>query len=390
MPSRRAPAVFVSSTCYDLRQVRSDLKGFIEGVGFEPLLSEYDSFPVDPASTTIDNCRRVVEEHADLFVLIVGGRYGSVSDTGKSITNIEYLQARAKGIPIYAFVQTSILNILPVWKRNPDAAFDNVVDSPLLFEFVSSLRDSGKVWTYGFDTAQDVVGVLRKQWANMFVDMLVLKAKIDDTGLPESLRDLRGQALRLVIERPFVWEAQLFGHVLCDGLKAVAAKRQDMTHGISFSPVRHYDGAALCGYASEQFLVLVRIAHNLAAIIEKVMPDAAGGAGQQGDPGKIVYAAQRMVDCYVALIDWTTRWKAVEFDEDFRSLVEVCEGSSLNMIKQLEAQSVEFLNYANNFASEGRRKGAAFGFTFHISIEDPDAVTREVARIAERLNSRLG
>jgi hypothetical protein len=321
--------------------------------------------------------------------LIVGGRYGSVSDTGKSITNIEYLQARAKGIPIYVFIQTSILNILPVWKRNPDAAFDNVVDSPLLFEFVSSLRDSGKVWTHGFDTAQDIVGALRTQWANMFVDMLALKAKIDDAGLPESLRDLRGPALRLVIERSYGWEAQLFGYVLSDGLKAVAAKRQDMTHGISFGLAKHYDGLALCRYVADQFRVVVLIAQNLAAIIKKVMPDATGGPGQDGDPAKIVYAAQRMVDCYVAAVEWTTRWKTVEFDEDYRSLVEVCERYSLNMIDQIEAQSVEFLTYANRFASEGPRNAAAFHFTFNISVVDPDAVPREVAKVAQRLNVRL-
>ena len=28
------PAVFLSSTCYDLKQVRADLKAFIESVGF--------------------------------------------------------------------------------------------------------------------------------------------------------------------------------------------------------------------------------------------------------------------------------------------------------------------------------------------------------------------
>jgi hypothetical protein len=41
------------------------------------LLSEHPSFPIDPGVTTIENCRRRVEQDADLFVLIVGMRYGS-------------------------------------------------------------------------------------------------------------------------------------------------------------------------------------------------------------------------------------------------------------------------------------------------------------------------
>ena len=83
----------VSSTFYDLRQIRADLTEFIvDELGYEPLLSELNSFPVDPDATTIENCRRRVEEHADILILVVGGRYGSIdADTAKSITNIEYL-----------------------------------------------------------------------------------------------------------------------------------------------------------------------------------------------------------------------------------------------------------------------------------------------------------
>src|SRR2546426_4163085 len=92
-----------SSTFYDLRQVRADLTAFIvDELGYVPLLSELNSFPVDPDAATAENCRRRVEEDADILILVVGGRYGSVdSDTAKSITNLEYLAARSKGIPIY-------------------------------------------------------------------------------------------------------------------------------------------------------------------------------------------------------------------------------------------------------------------------------------------------
>lgn len=40
----KLPTVFVSSTCFDLSQVRHDMKQFIETIGYEPLLSEFDSF----------------------------------------------------------------------------------------------------------------------------------------------------------------------------------------------------------------------------------------------------------------------------------------------------------------------------------------------------------
>ena len=34
------PRVFVSSTCYDLKYIRENLKYFIRSLGYEPVLSE--------------------------------------------------------------------------------------------------------------------------------------------------------------------------------------------------------------------------------------------------------------------------------------------------------------------------------------------------------------
>ena len=93
------PRIMISSTFYDLKQVRAGLVNFlVDDLGFEPLVSEASSFPVEPDLDTIENCKRRVEQDADLLVLIVGGRYGFVDAAStKSITNLEYLAARAKG-----------------------------------------------------------------------------------------------------------------------------------------------------------------------------------------------------------------------------------------------------------------------------------------------------
>jgi hypothetical protein len=110
----RIPSVFVSSTCCDLGQVRNDIKIFLTSLGLESILSEYNTFPINPNIGTIDNCIENVEIKADILILIIGGRYGSQNDDGKSITNLEYLRARAKGIPIYVFVSKNILSTTTV------------------------------------------------------------------------------------------------------------------------------------------------------------------------------------------------------------------------------------------------------------------------------------
>ncbi|WP_415579538.1 DUF4062 domain-containing protein, partial [Elizabethkingia anophelis] len=120
--------IFVSSTCYDLSQLRANLSDFINTCGHNPVLSEYNNFPISTELNTIENCLKNVKENADIFVLVVGSRYGSTIETGKSITNIEFLTAKQKGIPIFCFIDKSILSILNVWKNNRDADFSNIVD----------------------------------------------------------------------------------------------------------------------------------------------------------------------------------------------------------------------------------------------------------------------
>lgn len=45
----KVPTAFLSSTCYDLKQIRTDIKKFFEeNLGFDIFLSEYTSFPVNP------------------------------------------------------------------------------------------------------------------------------------------------------------------------------------------------------------------------------------------------------------------------------------------------------------------------------------------------------
>src|SRR5260370_41029959 len=103
----QVPTIFLSSTCYDLQQVRADIVQFVnEELGYRCLASEFDSFPTEPDVDTIENCKRRVEQDADALILVIDGRYGYAPPAvGKSVTNQEYLAARAKGIPIFAFVK---------------------------------------------------------------------------------------------------------------------------------------------------------------------------------------------------------------------------------------------------------------------------------------------
>jgi hypothetical protein len=192
---------------YDLRQVRDDLRSFIEGLGYEPLLSEHHSFPIDPSVTTIENCRRRVEHDADMLVLIAGVRHGSRDpDSSRSVTNIEYLAARAKGVAIYVFMEKKLEPLIALWKAQPNVDLTSQIDTPDLLRFIDGIRSDDKVWTSSFERASEIIDCLRVQFAHLMEEGLRWRRKLDQRPLNSYVRKLSGVSLRLALERPPAWK----------------------------------------------------------------------------------------------------------------------------------------------------------------------------------------
>lgn len=234
MNVRKRPTVFVSSTCYDLKQIRRDIKEFIEeGYGFEAMLSEFDSFPVDPCVGTFENCLNNVDTYADIFILIVGNRYGCTTDTGKSITNLEYLHAKQKGIPILAFVYNPIYNNLPIWQANKNADFSGIVDNSRIFEFVADIYNESKQWVYTFNYFQDIKMTIKSQFALIFSDGLYFNSIRRDLPYAVMSKSLPAGAIRVLTEKPYAWEYKFLAYVIRNEFDRMEVRRWDLEYGFS-------------------------------------------------------------------------------------------------------------------------------------------------------------
>jgi hypothetical protein len=126
--------VFVSSTCYDLSILRSELRPFISQMGYEPIMSDYADILYDPRTHTHDSCLKEIPS-ADVIVLIIGSRFGGLAVPSAtlsidfpsleklssrpgilenkeklSITQLEVLKAVEQNIPVYAFVEERVMH----------------------------------------------------------------------------------------------------------------------------------------------------------------------------------------------------------------------------------------------------------------------------------------
>ena len=173
--------VFVSSTCFDLRQIRRDLQELISELGHEAFVSDSpQNFAVNPYTQTLDNCLQNVRTSSILF-LIIGGRYGHVPQgLGSSITNLEYQEAVRAGIPIFTFVDAEVWSA----KKEYDLAKDKsqfvhsrVEDNRVfgLIDEISHARYGD--WIFQFTTAQDIAQIVRVQLSYLFESVLADAAK---------------------------------------------------------------------------------------------------------------------------------------------------------------------------------------------------------------------
>ena len=121
------PKVYVSSTAADLKRERRAVMDWLVAAGHQPVHSYL------PNSDTVrDSCLEDVDG-CDLYVLIVGHRYGfrppQDNPEALSITHLEFRRAGQSGIPRVALLRTSI----------PDVGLSDLAD-PQRLALVSGLR----------------------------------------------------------------------------------------------------------------------------------------------------------------------------------------------------------------------------------------------------------
>lgn len=375
MPLAKKPTVFVSSTCYDLKQIRADLKCFFEDqLGYEVLLSEYSTFPIDPNIGTTDNCLHIIDERADVFVLIVGCRYGNITESGHSVTNLEYLRARAKGIPIYAFVDKTILNLLPVWRENPNMSFSSTVDTPKLFEFVDTFRSSDGIWSFGFESAQSIIDTLRVQLGYLFSNSMALRQKATRKTISRKIQGLHGVAFQEAILGLPGWEYRLFAHILDDGLKMLADRKRDFNFGISLAPAKQLETLdEVIDYISLKIDQLSRAINVISTVVNRVIPEAFGPEGVSGDADSIIYAADRILSVYEMTIEWSLDFSSIATNDEYKGLVQsftkMC-GVTLNDIERFSKEYNELINRMSSYVSSD---GQTEIWTITLKLNPPDA-----------------
>lgn len=99
-----APRVFVSSTYYDLQHVRNDIRVFLQGLGYEPVMHDKGNIPYTQEISLEESCYNELES-CDIVICIIGNKFGTKSSNGNfSITMTELQKAIKSRKKIYIYL----------------------------------------------------------------------------------------------------------------------------------------------------------------------------------------------------------------------------------------------------------------------------------------------
>lgn len=132
----RKPKIFVSSTMEDKNNIyRQKIIKNMKDMGFDILDFQDSNFPhsIDSSSEVIQDSINAVKA-ADIFILLIGQRYGTIYREQKSVIHCEYEEAIANNIPLLILIQSNVWRDA-LSKRQQSEYFENEKH----FQFIKEL-----------------------------------------------------------------------------------------------------------------------------------------------------------------------------------------------------------------------------------------------------------
>ncbi len=176
-PSKK---VFISSTCFDLGDIRAAIKRELEGKGFEVIISEDIRFNTNQGSLhTHDHC---IEEmlKCDYVIFLVSGRYGGEYQGGKysnmrneigrlnnnlvkpSISLMEFYVAKMENIPIIVFIDERVNYEKHIYSKQKDKENFNLtyVNDRRVFDVVTFLTKNINTWRQEYRNLENLLELI--------------------------------------------------------------------------------------------------------------------------------------------------------------------------------------------------------------------------------------
>jgi len=308
-------------------------------------------------------------------------RYGSRDpDSSRSVTNVEYLAAGAKRIPIYVFMEKRLEPLLALWKKNPAVDLSSEIDTPDLMRFLDGVRSDDKVWTSSFERASEIVDCLRARFAFLMSEGLQWRRKLDERPTDTYLRGLTGTSLRLALERPRAWEYRLLAQVIRDEVAGNRHLREE--HDEALALELGEDVSDPIRWPQQRLQELQRLVSTLTPIMDTIVARGLGPQGQPGDPDEIAFAGRAVGRVYASALRWSRRVRSANLPDNFDTLRGILARFTDDVVRQIE-QFADLLDRLVTEALEAPPDAPPRVVQITLGVTWPDSVALSSTRSAQ-------
>jgi hypothetical protein len=193
--------IFISSTDYNLIDLRAELANYLSELGYKPILSSSDGFPdSSPDYAPWESCLQVLQS-AYVMVLIIDDKYGAkfewpnfkeiIGDAKVSPTHAEYLFAHRTKKRMLVFIRSTMLahyqsyrSALDIAGGNKEIARENlskVLPKHIRFETLEFIEEVKKTepipWIKAFENVTDIKKEIQRKLLNELAELFLFKSK---------------------------------------------------------------------------------------------------------------------------------------------------------------------------------------------------------------------
>lgn len=185
------PRVFISSTFYDLKQVRFNIGDFIKNLGYEAVMHERSGVAYTQNEPLEQDCYHELAS-CDIVVCVIGNHFGSRSAGNElSITMNEIQTAIKNRKKVYIFIAKDVYIENRTYEYNKEnGSFKSAyTDNLIIHEFISELKNNNRVLIESFDTTDEIISTLKLQFAGLFQNLLAHDASKSESTVVMDLSE---------------------------------------------------------------------------------------------------------------------------------------------------------------------------------------------------------
>ena len=195
------PRVFISSTFYDLRQIRNNVGDFIKGLGYEPVMHERSGVAYSQTTPLENDCYHELAS-CDIVVCIIGNHFGSKSlENDLSITMNEIQNAIKNKKKVYIFISSDVYTEHRTYLLNKDTGtFKSAyTDDIKIHEYIAELNKTVKNHVIvPFETTDEIIQILKAQFAGLLQNLLQRESSMTDAKTAYDLQQSADQMKEII------------------------------------------------------------------------------------------------------------------------------------------------------------------------------------------------